>query len=400
MFSERIARDDPRSDFLAELRRARSSGRPHRSHRIEPFPPPPRWDPPAALGALMAGSASAPPESPQAAGEARVAVSRYLADRGREVAPEPIVLAASTRRACAFLLQLLCRAGDQVLVPSAQPFPDRLARSGSVHVARYPLRYDGTWRLDRKALARAVNPRTRAIFVASPSTPAGAVLSEKELAFLEKLGAEEGLALVGDESLADTAIEAGPSVCDVSRCLAFHVSGMSTICGLERMPSWIALAGPGPVVSSALAGLERIAGAHRAPFAPALRATPPLLVRRRWFLDPLVHRIRQNQARLAMAALREAPWALLRSGGGWWATLQINPAQEEDVVCRGLLVDGVVVRPGFLDGLDPRGYLVLSLLTEPGRFTEGLDLLERRLRRSSIDGREAIRNASAHAHAE
>ncbi len=190
MFSKRIARDEPPGEFLAELRRARSSGRPlidltgssPARHGLG-------WDP-AVLAALAdRGAASARPESSQAVDEARVAVSRYLADRGREVAPELIVLAASTRRAYAFLLRLLCGAGDQVLVPSAQPFPDRLARAGSVHVARYPLRYDGTWRLDRKALARAVNPRTRAIFVASPSTPAGAVLSEKELAFLEKLGA-------------------------------------------------------------------------------------------------------------------------------------------------------------------------------------------------------------------
>lgn len=384
MFWHRIARDDPRSDFLAEVRRARASGRPLLDLTgSSPARCGLGWDP-AVLGALMAGAAAGAPPA-QAAHDARSAVSRYLADRRHDVAPERIVLAASTRRACAFLLQLLCRPGDEVLVPSGQPFPERLARAGSVHVARYPLRYDGEWRLHRKALARAVTPRTRAIFVASPSTPAGAVLSRKELAFLEKLGAEKGLALVGDESLADTALEAAPSVCDVSRCLAFHVSGLSTVCGLPRLPSWIALAGPGPLVSSALSGLDRIARAHRAPSTPALRATPPLLVRRGWFLDPLVRRLGDNRVRLATDALREAPWSLLRSGGGWWATLQINPAEEEDAVCRSLLADGVVVRPGFLHGLEPSGYLVLSLLPEPGRFVEALDRLERRLRRPLFD---------------
>ena len=39
---------------------------------------------------------------------------------------------------------------------------------------------DGSWRLDLEALASAVGPRTRAVFLMNPSFPAGAVLSDEE----------------------------------------------------------------------------------------------------------------------------------------------------------------------------------------------------------------------------
>jgi len=81
-----------------------------------------------------------------------------------------------------------------------------------------------------------------------------------------------------------------------------------------------------------------------------------------------------------VSALREAPWSVLESGGGLAAVLQIGAAWRAEAVALRLLAEGVVVRPGSLCGLPGEGLLVLSLLTDPVVFDQGLERLERLLR--------------------
>lgn len=313
--------------------------------------------------------------------DAREAVARYLADRAVDLSRDRVVLTTSMHASYDLLLRLLCEPGDAVLVPwPCHPLLDPLAARHSVATLRYPLRYRGEWRLDRKALARAVTPRTRAVVVASPANPTGALLSRDELAFVEELCAARGLALVGDEAYADTALEPGPSVAAASRCLAFHLSGLSTVCGVAHRASWIAVAGPAPLVAAALPRLESLAAEGPSVAPAAARAVPALLARRESFLELLRRRLSSSRAMLATAALREAPWTLLWGCGGWFGVLQIGGAWEEEALCLRLLDDGVVVRPGFLDGFERSGYLVLSLLTDPATLAEALERLERRLR--------------------
>ncbi|HTN51359.1 MAG TPA: pyridoxal phosphate-dependent aminotransferase, partial [Anaeromyxobacter sp.] len=290
--------------------------------------------------------------------------------------------APTTRRAHAAVLSLLCRPGDAVLVPgSGAPFPHRLAARLGVEPIRYRLRHEGAWQLDRRELERAVTERTRAVVVASPSAPTGARLSARELAWLERLCAERRLALVGDESYADAATGEGPGVCEVTRCLGVHVSGLSTVCGLPRLPSWVALAGPAVEAGRAASRLETILGAPPGVALRALRVTPALLAARQHFLGPLARRLGENRALLARSALGEASFSVDQGGGGWWAVLHLGAAHEGEEVCRSLLTEDVVLRPWLLEGLPRHGYVVVSLLTPPDVLHQGLERLERHLRR-------------------
>jgi alanine-synthesizing transaminase len=363
------------SPFLSRLESARASARP----LLDLTEPRPERSGLAAEGdADLASPAAGDTAGTPDAGEA---IARYLADRAVGLARDRVVLTTSAHASYEILLRLLCGPGDAVLVPSpCRPLLDPLAARLSVETPRYPLRYRGEWRLDRKALARAVTPRTRAVVVASPANPTGALISRDEMAFLEELCEAKGLALVGDEAWADTALEPAPSVAAASRCLAFHLSGLSTVCGAPRLASWIAVAGPAPLVAPALARLESLAAEGPGIAPAAARAVPALLARRESFLDLLRRRLSSSRAMLATAALREAPWALLWGAGGWFAVLQIGGAYDEEALCLRLLDRGVVVRPGFLDGFERNGYLVLSLLTDPATLAEGLGRLESLLR--------------------
>jgi alanine-synthesizing transaminase len=383
MPSARTAWDLSANAFAARLEAARGSGR-----RLLDLA---EANPTRAGLAWPAGELAAalsPPEvatyepTPRGLPAARAAVAAYLGGRGVPLDPERVLLTASTSEAYAVLLKVLCDPGDEVLVPApAYPLLDLLAGLEGVSLARYPLRYDGEWHVDLAALTAAVTERTRAVVVVSPSNPTGAVLSAEELAALEALCAARGLALVGDEVFADTALRPAPSVATASACLAFHLSGLSKVCGLPQLKvGWIAAAGPPPLVGDALARLEVVLDVALSVSGPAQLALPVLLARRERFLAPLRERLATNRA--ALARLGAAPCTPLASAGGWSAVLRVGETVHEEALALALLdEDGVAVSPGFFFDFERSGHLVLSLLAPPADFAEGLARIAARLAR-------------------
>jgi aspartate/methionine/tyrosine aminotransferase len=311
---------------------------------------------------------------------AREAVSAYLASHGAAVDPDRVILTASTSEGYSLLLKLLCDPGDAVLAPApSYPLLDVLCQLECVWLSRYPLRYDGTWHIDLAALEESATERTRAVVVVSPANPTGALLSGEELAALERFCARRGIALVGDEVFADTALGEKASVASARGALAFHLSGISKVCGLPQMKvAWIAAAGPGPEVERALERLEMISDAHLSVSGPSQLALPALLGGRERFLAPLRRRLEANRALLAQAVPGGAPFGPLRACGGWSAVLRMGEAVDEEALCLALLEDGVIVQPGFFYDFERKGHLVLSLLPEPEVFREGLARIARR----------------------
>ncbi len=339
------------------------------------------WPAAALAAALAPDSVPGYDPDPRGLAGARAAVAAYLAGRGAPVDPEAVVLTASTSEAYAVLLKLLCDPGDEVLVPApTYPLHEVLAQLEGVRLARYPLRYDGTWHVDLPALRGAVTGRTRAVVTVSPSNPAGAVLSRSELADVEDLCAARGLALIGDEVFADTAPGA-PSVAAVRRCLAFQLAGLSKTCGLPQLKAaWIAVAGPGAAVRDALERLEMIADAFLSISGPAQHALERLLPDRERFLAPLRARLAANEATLRGVAVPPAPFDVLRRDGGWSAVLRVGQVVDEEALCLRLLDEGVVVQPGFFYDFERSGHVVVSLLPEPDVLERGIAIVARVLR--------------------
>ncbi len=337
---------------------------------------------PGELSPLLADHRVASLElTPRGHPDARAAVASYLTARGAPGDPERVVLAASTGQAFSALLHLLCDPGDEVLVPSpSAPVLDPAADLAGVRLVRYPLRWDGEWHLDLAALAEAVGERTRAVVVASPASPTGALLNGGELRALDLLCAARGVALVGDEALADTALAPCPSVLSATESLSFHLAGLARTCGLPQLEAaWLAVGGPERQAAPALARLAGLAPVALSCSAVSQLALPRLLARREAFLGPLRARLAEARATLleapAGAALTPRP-----GRGGWLAVLAIGEAVDEEALCLTLLEeDEVAVLPGSaLDFHDP-GHLVVSLLTPPGILREGLHRLAARL---------------------
>src|SRR4029453_1607903 len=88
---------------------------------------------------------------------ARAAVASDFRRRGIVISADRVALTSSTSEAYALLFQLLCDAGDAVLVPHpSYPLFEHLTALESVDAVPYSVEYHGQWRLDVESVRRAI----------------------------------------------------------------------------------------------------------------------------------------------------------------------------------------------------------------------------------------------------
>lgn len=302
--------------------------------------------------------------SPLGLPTAREAVAAY-----HGIPADRVLLTTSTSESYGFLFKLLCDPGDEILTPRpSYPLFEFLASLESVHVKQYPLVYHEGWWLDFDELRRIVTPRTRAILLVNPNNPTGSYLKRTELDQVVSLASANNLAIVSDEVFADYAF--GP---DESRAatlahrgdvLTFTLSGLSKVCALPQMKlGWIAANGPRH--EEALERLEWIADTYLSVSTPIQLAAPRMLASRHVMQRQIRERTLRN---LAVLDGRH-----LRVEGGWYATIQVpRTRSEESWVLDLLRCENVLVQPGYFYDFHAEAFLVLSLLTAPDVFAEGV----------------------------
>ena len=323
--------------------------------------------------------------APAGAGDAREAVAAYYAAKGHQVAAERILLTASTSEAYAYLFKLLANPGDNVLVPRpSYPLFEYLATMESVEVRQYPLAYHGAWSIDLDGLSAAITDRTRAIVLVHPNNPTGSYVKRAELDALVDLCRERRMALISDEVFSDYDFAPDPhragTLASVTGCLAFAMSGLSKIAGLPQMKlGWIAVNGPAELRAEAFEKLEWIADTY-------LSVSTPVQCAARALLDAgeqVQMQIRERCAThlsLAREVLAGSPANILAVEGGWYITVQVPRVRTEEEWTLELLDrENVLVQPGFFYDFESEAYLVISLLTAPEIFGEGIARLRRQL---------------------
>jgi hypothetical protein len=321
--------------------------------------------------------------SPAGAAEAREAVASYYAARGQRVETERILLTASTSEAYAWLFKLLSDAGDHVLVPRpSYPLFEFLANLESVEVRQYPLAYHGGWAIDLEALGAAVSERTRAVVLVNPNNPTGSYVKRAELQALSRLCAQRRIALVSDEVFSDYALgpdaERVSTLVGVEECLAFSMSGLSKVAGLPQMKlGWIVTSGPAALRTEAIEKLEWIADTYLSVSTPVACAAARLLVSGALVQRQIRERTAANLA-VAKEALAGSAAGILAVEGGWYVTLRMPRIRgEEDWAIHLLSQEGVLTQPGFFYDFESEAFLIVSLLTAPEVFREGIARLRR-----------------------
>ena len=314
----------------------------------------------------------------------REAVAAYYAARGIAAGPERILLTASTSEAYAYLFKLLADPGDQFLVPRpSYPLFEFLATMESVEVRPYPLRYHGQWGIDLEALESAITPRTRGIILVNPNNPTGSFVHRDELEVLARISAGHGIALISDEVFSDYDFAPDPqrvsTLAGLEDGLAFSMSGLSKVAGLPQMKlGWIVVAGRPELRRAAWERLEWIADTFLSVGTPVQHAAGLLLGAGETMQRQIRERILDNLT-FARRQQRGSAAQLLHAEGGWYAILQVPRTRPEEEWCLDLLNEhNVLVQPGFFYDFDSEAFLVISLLTQPGIFREGLVRLHQR----------------------
>ncbi|MBT9292011.1 pyridoxal phosphate-dependent aminotransferase [Prosthecodimorpha staleyi] len=132
----------------------------------------------------------------------RAALARYHARHyGIADDPERFFVVGSGMQAIQIAVAMVAGHGDEVIVPT--PAWPNSAAAVEVHGAKavdvvMTLGNDG-WTLDLDRLEAAVTPRTRALFVNSPSNPTGWTASLADLTAILALARRHGLWIVSDE---------------------------------------------------------------------------------------------------------------------------------------------------------------------------------------------------------
>jgi len=139
--------------------------------------------------------------------QVREAVATRMQRRtGRPCNADNVVLTPGTQGGLFAALHCLAGPGDEVILPEPiyGPYAGVIGASGA-RMVNVPLCPENGFHPDLDALASAVTPRTRVIWINTPHNPTGAVFTEDEVAGIARLCRERDLWLVSDEVYEDLA---------------------------------------------------------------------------------------------------------------------------------------------------------------------------------------------------
>lgn len=358
MFSSRLPWGAPRNQLTELLHR--KGGAAYDLTESNPTRAGIQYDDDAILAPLSDPRALVYEPSPAGLRETREAIARRYS-----VAPEHVLLTASSSEAYSFLFKLLCNPDDEILVPRpSYSLFEFLASLESVAVRHYPLRYQEGWWIDIAAVREMLSPRTRAIVVVNPNNPTGSYVKRHEAQSLESLG----LPIISDEVFAEYPFEPDPQ--RVTTFATFTLGGLSKLLGLPQMKlGWI-------ITRDALAceRLELIADTFLSVSAPIQHAAPRWFELQPQFQSAMMRRLTENLAWLRSCC------EPLRLEGGWYATLRLpRTFTEEEWAIAVLEQDDVLIQPGYFYDFETEAFAIISLLTRPEIFREGVSRILRRI---------------------
>lgn len=148
--------------------------------------------PPAAARAIEAALARGQTGYTDSRGEwaLRCAIAEDVARRfGARVAPERVIVTQGTSAAMTLVFGALIEAGDEVLIPTPHyPCYPNFVRFCGGRPVFVPTEAATGWHLDPDRVRAAITPRTKAIVVASPANPTGAVQPREVMEAIAGLG--------------------------------------------------------------------------------------------------------------------------------------------------------------------------------------------------------------------
>lgn len=341
----------------------------------------------------LSGRYTADPRGPK---EIRDILSNFINKRDNrteksvppKLNPDQLYVLSSTSQAYAWLMMLLCDAGDAVMGPTpGYPLIESIARLQCVNAIPYPLHYDGSWTIDIarvRELLEDASLRIKALVLINPNNPSGSYVKPEEREILLQLCRDNGVAIIADEVFYEYSLESfagNARFAGESSTLVFALDGFSKMLAAPHAKvGWIEVSGPKDDVYEAQKRLDVIADDFL-PIGNTVSERIPELLQYASSQSAIV----QNRVINNLHALRETLVSTpkccvsaLRAEGGWNILLRVPSCIDDDVLALRLMKDyNLVSQPGYYFDMPVNGYLALSLLPEPQQFISGLHALLR-----------------------
>ena len=127
-------------------------------------------------------------------------ISKFAADNDLNFEPSQILVSTGTKQAIFNALQAICNPGDEVVIPApywvSYPEMVKLADARPVIV---PTTLESGFKMTPLQLRKAINAKTKALLLNSPSNPTGSMYSQGELEEFADIVEETGIFVISDE---------------------------------------------------------------------------------------------------------------------------------------------------------------------------------------------------------
>ncbi|HYG86830.1 MAG TPA: pyridoxal phosphate-dependent aminotransferase [Azospirillum sp.] len=143
--------------------------------------------------------------------DVRAAVaSRHAARTGMPCTAENVVLVPGAQAGLYCALQCLAGPGDEIVVPEPMYATyEAVAGATGARVVNVPLPAEKGFHLDLDALAGAIGPLTRVLWINTPHNPTGAVMTRPEVEAVAELARRHDLWVLSDEVYAELTFDGG-----------------------------------------------------------------------------------------------------------------------------------------------------------------------------------------------
>jgi len=125
---------------------------------------------------------------------------KLLKDNHLKYTPSQVIVSAGAKQSILNIVLVLCDTGDEVIIPTPYwvSYPEMVTMSGATPVFLKTTDKEH-FKITKESLAKVITPRSKLLFMNSPSNPTGMVYTEKELREIVGFAVEKGLYVISDE---------------------------------------------------------------------------------------------------------------------------------------------------------------------------------------------------------